>query len=483
MNSMSGQGQKSRTTLGRRDFLEALGIVGAATLLGGCETTPGGKGGMHSDKPNVILIVADDMGYGELGIQGSKDIPTPNIDSIAHNGVRFTNGYVSCPICSPTRAGLMTGRYQQRFGHELNPGPADEANPEFGLPLSETTIPERLKSLGYATGMFGKWHLGFRPELQPTKRGFDEFYGFLAGAHPYLRAAGGPQNAIMRGTEPVADMDYTTDAFTREAVSFIDRHKKDPFFLYLPYNAVHAPLESLQKYLSRFEGITDKKRRTFAAMLSALDDGVGQVLGKVRALGLEKDTLIFFISDNGGPTSQTTSGNAPLRGFKAQVLEGGIRIPFLMQWKGRLPEGKVVDTPVISLDIHPTILAAVGAPAPQDKPLDGVDLLPHLNGKKNAPPHGRLFWRFGEQSAIRMGDWKMLKMAKGDSQLYNLAEDIAEGNDLAVQNPEKLKELQTAYDAWNATLVPPRWKRGAQGQQRQDGSQKVRPRRKPKNAG
>jgi len=293
-----------------------------------------------------------------------------------------------------------------------------------------------------------------------------------------LKVNGGAKNSILRGTEPVADLDYTTDAFTREAVSFIERHKSEPFFLYLPYNAVHGPLEALPKYLARFESIKDKKRQTFAAMLSALDDGVGQVLGKVRELGIEQDTLIFFISDNGGPTAQTTSGNAPLRGFKGQVLEGGIRIPYMMQWKGTLPAGRVCDQPVISLDIHATILAAVDAPQPKDKPLDGVNLLPHLAGKKGAAPHDRLFWRYGEQHAVRMGDWKLLKMAEGAPQLYNLSSDIGEANNIAAGNPEKVKELQTAYDQWNAQLIPPRWARGDQGQRKQNLLPNARPRGK-----
>lgn len=352
----------------------------------------------------------------------------------------------------------MTGRYQQRFGHEFNPGPTQAASPGFGLPLNEITIAERLKPLGYATGMFGKWHLGYQPEMQPQKRGFDEFYGFLGGAHSYLNP-GAKDHPILRGTEPVAEIDYTTDAFAREAVSFIERHRAEPFFVYLPFNAVHMPLESIQKYLARFEGITDKKRHTFAAMLSAMDDGVGHVLAKLRELGLEENTLIFFISDNGGPTAQTSSRNDPLRGFKAQVFEGGIRVPFAIQWKGHLPAGKTFNVPVISLDIHPTILAAVGAAVTPEQKLDGVDLLPYLNGRTHELPHDSLFWRFGEQHAIRKGDWKMLRFQDGP-ELYSLAEDISEKKNLAAQNPAKLAELQAAYDAWNATLIPPRWKRG-----------------------
>ena len=449
-------------TMARRDFLRALGVAGACLALDGRAALGAEAAGSKTRKPNIVLIVADDLGYADLGVQGCKDIPTPNIDSIAQNGVRFTNGYVSCPVCSPTRAGLMTGRYQQRFGHEFNSGPADVANPEFGLPLAETTLAERLKPLGYATGMFGKWHLGFRPEMHPQKRGFDEFYGFLGGAHSYQSIGAGGNGAVLEGTEPVSELDYTTDAFTRGAVSFIDHHRDEPFFLYLPYNAVHLPLEALEKYKSRFPAIEDKKRRVYAAMLSAMDDGVGQVLAKLRERGLEENTLVLFISDNGGPTAQTTSSNKPLRGYKGQVLEGGIRIPFMAQWKGHIPAGKVDARPVISLDIHPTALAVAGGAVPESG-LDGVNLLPLLTQEKADAAHDRLFWRFGEQSAARAGDWKLLQYEDAAPQLYNLADDIGEATDLADKNPEKVKELQAAYDEWNAKNIPARWKPGRPG--------------------
>ncbi|MCX5758725.1 MAG: sulfatase-like hydrolase/transferase, partial [Candidatus Hydrogenedentes bacterium] len=374
--------------LSRRGFLKAAGAGTLAWALHDGETAWGAE----PARPNIVVILADDLGYADLGCQGCSDIPTPNIDSLAREGVRFTNGYVSCPVCSPTRAGLMTGRYQQRFGHEFNPGPPTAAQDTFGLPLDQPTIAERLKAAGYATGLFGKWHLGFKPEMQPQKRGFDEFYGFLGGAHNYLRV-GEKANPIMRGTEPVADIDYTTDAFAREAVSFIDRHRTVPFFLYVPFNAVHAPLEAPEKYLSRFPNIEDKKRRTFAAMLSALDDNVGLILAKLRECQLEENTLVFFISDNGGPTVQTSSRNHPLQGFKGQVYEGGIRVPFLAQWKGRIPSGKVDDRPVIAIDVHPTALAVAGVIPPADAKLEGVNLLPYLTGQESAAPHDALFWR------------------------------------------------------------------------------------------
>jgi arylsulfatase A-like enzyme len=450
-------------SLNRRDFLGVAMSGAAAMTFGRClpaeAAAPSGR-----RLPNIVLIVSDDQGYAEMGVQGCRDIPTPTLDSIAKNGVRFTNGYVSCPVCSPTRAGLMTGRYQQRFGHEFNPGPAEQADASFGLSLKEVTVANRLKSLGYATGMVGKWHLGYKPEYHPQKRGFDEFYGFLGGAHPYLPGPGRQGGAILRGTEEVDAPPYLTEAFAREAVAFIQRHQDKPFFLYLPFNAVHAPLQSTEKYLSRFAAISDPKRRTFAAMLSAMDDAIAQVLGRLRESKLEENTLIFFISDNGGPTEQTSSCNVPLRGYKGQVLEGGIRVPFMVQWKGHLPAGKVYEQPVISLDIHPTAVAAAGGKIGADAKLDGVNLLPYLTGENKAVPHDRLFWRFGQQWAIRMGDWKLEKgPERGGPELFDLAKDIGEKDNLAGAQPEKVKELQAAYDAWNAQLAEPRWRQGGGG--------------------
>ena len=422
-------------------------------------------------KPNILVIVADDLGYGELSCQGNPQVPTPNIDSLAKSGIRFTSGYVSGPYCSPTRAGLMTGRYQQRFGHEFNPGPAQASPVNFGLSLNEKTIGDRLKAAGHATGWFGKSHLGYLPEFHPLKRGFDEYFGFLGGAHDYLDAAGDKHNPILRGTEPVDNIGYTTEAFAAEAVTFIDKHKDAPWMVYLPFNAVHAPLESIDKYLIRFMSIEDKKRRTFCAMLSAMDDAIGSVLTKLRDTKQEEDTLIFFISDNGGPTASTTSGNGPLRGFKAQTWEGGIRVPWIMQWKGHLPAGKVDDRPVIQLDILPTALAACGVEVKPEWKLDGVNLLPHLNGEKSSVPHDALYWRFGQQIALRMGDWKIVKAPGGGieqggragkattdgAQLYNVTMDIGEKNNLADKEPEKLKQLTAAWDKWNADLMDPHW--------------------------
>ena len=403
-------------------------------------------------KPNILLIVADDLGWGELGFQGNKTIPTPQLDSLAAGGVRFTSGYVSGPYCSPTRAGLLTGKYQQRFGHEFNPGQQQE-NQKIGLSLDEKTLPDRLKAAGYATGMFGKWHLGNAPEYHPLKRGFDEYYGFLGGAHTYLKVGQG-NNSILRGTEPVDEIDHTTEAFARETVKFIEKHKDKPWFVYLPFNAVHGPLEAPEKYLQKYAEIEDPKRRAYAAMTHALDDAVGVVLAKLRELKLDENTLIVFHTDNGGPTAVNTSSNGPLRGFKAQVWEGGVRVPFVLNWKGHLPAGKTYDQPIIQLDIQPTVLAAAGIET-KDK-FDGVNLLPYLSGDKTGAPHESLFWRFGQQRAVRSGDWKLVEAGSGP-QLFNLKDDIGEQTDLAAKNPDKLKELEASYVSWNKDNIAAKW--------------------------
>jgi arylsulfatase A-like enzyme len=409
-------------------------------------------------KPNIVLLFADDLGYGGTGPYGETEFATPNIDAIARGGVRFTNGYVSCPVCSPTRAGLMTGRYQQRFGHEFNPGPTPDES--FGLSLDEKTIADRMKAAGYRTGMVGKWHLGYEPRFNPTRRGFDEFFGFPGGAHSFTDARGDRRNPILRGTEPVDEKEYLTDAFAREAVSFINRHKAGPFFLYLPFNAVHAPLQAPARLLERFPKIGDERRRTHAAMMTSMDDAIGRVLGALNENKLMGDTLIFFISDNGGPTPVTTSRNNPLRGFKGQAYEGGIRVPFLMRWDGTLPKGKTATEPVIALDVLPTAVAAAGGTADPAWKLDGVNLLPVAKGG-SAPPHESLYWRFGQQRAIRKGDWKLVWPGTETPELYNLGADIGESKDLASAEPARLQALKTEWDNWSAQMMAPRWERGA----------------------
>ncbi len=423
---------------------------------GGGSGGAGGSGpGPGANPPNIVLIVADDLGYADLGVQGATDVLTPNIDSLAASGIRFTSGTASGCVCSPTRAGLLTGRYQQRFGHERNlryPFP-----PGGGLPVGEKTLADCLRPLGYATGLVGKWHLGIEPQFLPLNRGFDEFFGFLFGDHSYLDWDAEPANPIYRGTQPVVESTYLTDAFTREAVSFIDRHQARPFFLYLAYSAPHDPLEAPQSYLDRFPGIADPRRRTFAAMLSAMDDGVGAVLARLRTLGIEDNTLVLFHSDNGGIPAENTSRNDPLRGEKGQLYEGGIRVPFMARWTGRLPASTVYDRPVSTLDLFTTAIAAAGGTPPSDRAIDGVDLLPYLDGTRSGEPHPILFWKYGLPAAVRKGDWKLVKVGANPSQLFDLASDVGEQADLASARPAVVAELEADLDAWKAQLVPPLW--------------------------
>lgn len=427
-----------------------------------------GLGGSASAAPpNVVVIVGDDMGYADVGFHGCTDIPTPHLDALAKSGVRFTSGYVSGPYCSPTRAGLLTGRYQQRFGHEFNPGGnAKGEAAKIGLSLQERTLAElyRDHSLsGYTCGWVGKWHLGASPELHPAKRGFGSTFGFLGGAHPYIVKPN--QAPIYRGTEEVAEKEYLTEAFGREAVAFVDKNKDKQFFLYLAFNAVHTPMDAVEKYLKRFPAIKDPKRQKYAAMMAAMDDAIGGVLGKLAEHKLEEETLIFFISDNGGPEQANASDNGPLNGGKATTWEGGVRVPFLVQWKSKFHAGLVYDKPVIQLDIVPTALAATGVQVP-GATFDGVNLIPYLNaaghgktipGKEEPHPAG-LFWRFGDQTAVRVGDWKLVAARDSNGKkLFNLHDDIGETKDRSAEQPEKVKELQAAWDKWNKDNVPAKW--------------------------
>ena len=414
------------------------------------------------------------MGYADIGIHGSRDIPTPHIDALAKNGTRFTDAYVTGPYCSPTRAGFLTGRYPQRFGHEFNlePGPTSE---NLGLPLSEKTLADRLKAAGYRTALFGKWHLGYGDAYHPQSRGFDEFFGFIAGQHSYVQVGAPDGTPILDGRKVAAPFEYLTDTLADRAADFVLKNRSRPFFLYLAFNAVHTPLQASPKYLSRFAGIADERRRTYAAMLSAMDDGIGKTMAALKEAGVLENTLVIFFNDNGGPTMAGTtingSSNAPLRGSKRQTWEGGIRVPFIVQWTGRLPAGRVDRRPIVQLDVMPTALAAAGVAVQADWKLDGVNLLPFLSDQNNGRPHDALFWRLGDQMAIRMGDWKLVKTSDGPLQistpetfktlsgagLYNLANDIGETNDLSAKEPAKLRELTTAWQRWNSELATPLW--------------------------
>jgi arylsulfatase A-like enzyme len=419
--------------------------------------------------PNIIVILADDLGYGDVGFNGCPDIPTPNIDSLAGNGALCTNGYVTHPVCSPSRAAIMTGRYQQRFGYEITPiyDTLIPQNPGLGLPESEITLPQILRPAGYVCGAIGKWHLGFAPNLFPTERGFDEFFGFLDAEQSYYNTWIWEYGTLVR--EPT----YLTDAFTREAVSFINRHATQPFFLYLAYNAVHKPYdEPPQVYMDRVSYITDPQRQVYAAMAVALDDGVGQVMATLQAENLLNNTLIFFLSDNGAvDKSFTRTSNAPLRGYKGDVLEGGVRVPFAVQWTGRLPANVVYDDLVSSLDIVPTAAAAAGVALPTDRGYDGLNIVPYLAGEQVGPVR-TLCWRWfglgpdGPQGSsntiwgVRSGPLKLVVEKDKDElppALYNLSDDIGETQDLAAVQPEDVASLTQLFAQWTLNTILPIW--------------------------
>jgi arylsulfatase A-like enzyme len=405
----------------------------------------------NEKRPNVLIFLTDDTGWAEYGFQGCKDIATPNIDALAKAGTRFTQGYVSGPYCSPTRAGLMTGRYQTRFGHEFN-----STAQVSGLKLDEKTIAEYLKAEGYNTCAIGKWHLGSKEEFRPYNRGFDEFFGTLANT-PFFHPTNFIDTLKGKTIQQIDDKNfYTTRAYADRAVDWLGRNEGKPWFLYVPFNAQHAPLQAPEELLAKFAHIKDETRRYFAAMMTAKDEAVGKILKKVADMGEENNTIVFFLADNGGPTAQTTSNNLPLNGFKATTWEGGVRVPFCAKWPGKIPAGKDYSNPIIQLDILPTVLAATGAKVKPAKPLDGVNLLPYLSGENKGKPHESLYWKFGQQWAVRKGDWKLV-VARGGSmqpELYNLADDIGEKKNLASEMPDVLASLQADYKIWLAEQAP-----------------------------
>ena len=461
----------------------------AALTLAGVSATA-------EQRPNVIFIVVDDLGYGELGCYGGKDIPTPHIDSLAAGGARFTSGYVTAPFCAASRAALMTGRYQTRFGFEFNPIGAKNAAPGIGLPVAEKTVADRLRDAGYATGLVGKWHLGGTEPFHPQRRGFDEFFGFLHEGHYYVtppwqgvttwlrrkKLPDGGQgrwtspdgrtvwsthlgsnepeydtgNPLLRSSQSVDEKANLTDAFTREACDFIGRHRSQPFFLYLAYNAVHSPMQGTDEYMKKFSHIEDIQRRIFAAMLAHLDDSVGKVLAELRESGVEENTLVVFLGDNGGPTSELTSSNAPLRGGKGDLWDGGIRVPFIVSWKNHITSGRIVDASVVSIDATATALELANA-GPSQKRLDGINLMPLLTGKMAEVHERNLFWRVGQKNALRSGNWKLIRDGK-EWQLYDLAHDIGETTNLAAKEPGRVQQLTSLWDKWNAEQIEPLWR-------------------------
>jgi len=429
----------------------------------------------NTELPNVIIILADDLGYADVGFNGSKDIKTPHIDDIAKNGVVFSEGYVSYPVCGPSRAGLITGRYQDTFGFGKNPlfAPKD---PNMGLPLSEQTIADMLKLSNYKTFAVGKWHLGAHESLRPMKRGFDEFFGFLTGGHRYFphewdledetkvkSQNGAYRTKLLRNEQRIEEKEYLTDALSRESVNFIERNANSPFFIYLAYNAPHGPLQATEKYLNRFQEIESKNRRTYAAMVSAMDDGIGTIISKLKEKGIYDNTIVYFLSDNGGRL-RGDSDNGELRGKKGNLFEGGVRVPFVMQWPGQIKGGQTFDKPVSSLDIFATSKAITSPEITPKNKLHGVNLIPFLKGEKKHSPHSNLFWRNNfmqnenelrtEASAVRSEKFKFIKNKQVDA-LYNLKKEISEQTNLKDQEKEMYDSLKNEYKRWSKTLMDP----------------------------
>lgn len=461
--------------------------------------------------PNILLITADDLGKTDISLYGSETVETPNMDAIGTEGVTFTDAYCSSPICSPSRAGMITGRYQQRFGMEVQPQnryarnrleyfivnhfidtgqwflvergstPKKSAMEKQGLPPSEITLGELLQSAGYRTGITGKWHLGFNEEFIPNNRGFDEQYGFYeafslfapvdspgiveyrhdyyANKHIWKQERSGPC-AIRRNHEVIEEPEYLTFRIAEEANRFLEENRERPFFLYVPFSAPHTPFQAPEEYYDRFSHVKDKNKRVYYAMIAALDDGVGMIMEKLSELGLEENTLVMFASDNGGATYTEATENAPLKGGKFMNFEGGVNVPAMLRWKGTIDEGKKYSHMVTLLDFFSTAAGAVGVPLPGDRVIDGKDLLPYLRGEKENPPHRALFWRAAYSKAVRSGPWKLIIDEKnGRELLYNLEDDKVEKRNLAERRPEVVGRLKGLLEEWEKGLTGPLWPR------------------------
>jgi arylsulfatase A-like enzyme len=410
--------------------------------------------------PNILLILADDLGYADLSAQGCKQFQTPNIDSIATNGVRFTDGYVTNSVCAPSRAGIMSGRID--IGFEANI--PEDPNPNTGLDANLKTMADMLKGAGYSTFCIGKWHLGADPQFYPTQRGFDYFCGLRAGSRSYFPnaahdASNSPRRIEMNGRD-VQFEGYLTDYFTDRAVELIESHAEKspdkPFFMYLSYTAPHAPMEARPELSAKFTHIENEKRRIYAAMVTSLDQGVGRVLDSLKKNNLLENTLVVFLSDNGGPIAANGSSNGPLKGQKGSLWEGGVRVPFLIQWTAKIPAGQVRADVVSSLDLVPTF-AAIAGTQPLDK-ATGINLIPHLESGGKKVGDRKLFWRRAKMQlcALRSGSFKWSEeRKKGERSVFDLGKDIGEKTNLVTQMPELSEQLKQEYEQWERTVPEP----------------------------
>ncbi len=419
-------------------------------------------------KMNIILLFSDDAGYRDFGFQGSKTFKTPNLDQLAKDGMIFKQAYTTAAVCGPSRAGLLSGQYQQRFGFEENnvtgymSSSSKLMGEDMGLPLHIKTIADYLPKQ-YKSIILGKWHMGNADRYHPLNRGFDEFYGLRGGARGFWplsqkEAFDHPEKRLERGFGNFKEPEkYLTDDLAEKACDFIDRHQKTPFFMYMSFNAVHTPLHATKEDLATVDswkvGLTGK-RRVLAAMTLALDRGCGMILNKLKELGLDENTLVVFANDNGGPDGPKTC-NYPLSGCKSNNLEGGIRVPMIMKWPNVIEPGSTYEYPVITLDYLPTFLNAAGGDASKVKGLDGVDLKPFVTGANKKRPHEILYWKKENRGMVRQGDYKLLRFPDRPAELYNLAKDQEEKKNLAYKQPEKVREMFKVLWEWEGQLERP----------------------------
>ena len=448
----------------RRQFLRQLGLAGLSLATLGCSNRS------RARKPNIIYIMIDDLGYGDVGCYGSELNRTPHIDRLADKGMLFTDYHTNGPMCTPTRASLMTGKYQHRFGEKFEGPLSGKTQYDEGLPLEATTIAEALGGAGYVTGMYGKWHLGYKPPYLPPDQGFDEFIGLGSGDgdhHTHIDRSG--RKDWWNNNKLRMEEGYSTDLITDHSVDFIQNHKNEPFFLYVAHLSIHFPWQGPDDPPHRVEGkdyaddkwgiIPDKNNvgPHVKAMVESIDDGVGRIMDTLKSLDLLDNTLVIFTSDNGGYTHYgdthfNISSNGPLRGQKTELYEGGHRVPFIASWPGKIPERITSHELVMTMDMFPTFCDLAGANIPADLELDGISIAPHL---VNQQPIGKrtVCWKMDDERAIRKGDWKLLLLGDKNPELYHLAEDIGETQNLASKYPDRVEELKKEYYEWEADVT------------------------------
>jgi len=438
--------------MNRREFIKFVAGGAAALVVPnyGCSMNRSGGTNVSAERPNIIIIMADDLGYGDIGCYGSTKIRTPNIDALARGGMKFMDYHSNCPVCSPTRAALLTGRYQQRCGIEgviYAKGPTRQT----GMALEEITFAEVLKRCGYATGIFGKWHLGYNVEFNPAKQGFDEFIGYVSGNvdyHSHIDGAGFED--WWKNCEKVPEEGYCTDLITRHGIEFMKRHRDEPFCLYLPHEAPHSPYQGREDPPERLSGGGKGRKakgeeisRAYKEMVEVMDEGIGRIVETFRHLGLERKTFIFFCSDNGATKN---GSNGALSGFKGSLWEGGHRVPAVAYWPGRIKARTITDETVLGMDLFATMASIAGAKMPAGLRLDGVDILPVLT-EGGKMPERMLFWRYRKEKTVRKGPWKLL-VQNNQSKLYNLDDDLGEKKNLAEAKPDMVKQLEDELSAW-----------------------------------